>query len=228
RDKSFPFLEIVGEPGTGKSTLLEFLWKLAGREEYEGFDPSKSTPAARGRNFAQVGNLPVVLIEGDRTTDNAKQRAFDWDELKSLYNGRASRAVGIKSNNNETYEPPFRGSIVIAQNADTDGSKAFLERIIHIYTDKRGQSLQTRHAAERLEQLPVSHVSGFTLQAIMREKEIMQAFGRGYERAREELEANANIRHIRVAKNHAQLIGLLEALALVIPVSVERIEKTRT
>ncbi|TRP44087.1 hypothetical protein, partial [Salmonella enterica] len=81
--------------------------------------------------------------EGDRTTDNAKQRAFDWDELKSLYNGRASRAVGIKSNNNETYEPPFRGSIVIAQNADTDGSKAFLERIIHIYTDKRGQSIQT-------------------------------------------------------------------------------------
>lgn len=97
RDKSFPFLEIVGEPGTGKSTLIEFLWKLAGREEYEGFDPSKSTAAARGRNFAQVGNLPVVLIEGDRTTDNAKQRAFDWDELKSLYNGRASRAVGIKS-----------------------------------------------------------------------------------------------------------------------------------
>lgn len=228
RDKSFPFLEIVGEPGTGKSTLIEFLWKLAGREEYEGFDPSKSTAAARGRNFAQVGNLPVVLIEGDRTTDNAKQRAFDWDELKSLYNGRASRAVGIKSNNNETYEPPFRGSIVIAQNADTDGSKAFLERIIHIYTDKRAQSLQTRYAAERLEQIPVSHVSGFTLMATMREKEIMQAYGKGYERARRSLESNPDIRHIRIAKNHAQLTGLMEALALVVPVSVDRIEETRT
>ncbi|HAC6717029.1 TPA_asm: toprim domain-containing protein [Salmonella enterica] len=227
RDKSFPFLEIVGEPGTGKSTLIEFLWKLAGREEYEGFDPSKSTAAARGRNFAQVSNLPVVLIEGDRTTDNAKQRAFDWDELKSLYNGRASRAVGIKSNNNETYEPPFRGSIVIAQNADTDGSKAFLERIIHIYTDKRGQSIQTRHAAERLEQIPVSRVSGFTLLAAMCEKEIMDTFSRSYERARNELESDADIRHIRIAKNHAQLAGLLDALAIVVPLPVERIEKTR-
>ncbi|EOF5484535.1 bifunctional DNA primase/helicase, partial [Salmonella enterica] len=186
-----------------------------------------STAAARGRNFAQVSNLPVVLIEGDRTTDNAKQRAFDWDELKSLYNGRASRAVGIKSNNNETYEPPFRGSIVIAQNADTDGSKAFLERIIHIYTDKRGQSIQTRHAAERLEQIPVSRVSGFTLLAAMREKEIMDTFSRSYERARNELESDADIRHIRIAKNHAQLAGLLDALAIVVPLPVERIEKTR-
>lgn len=227
RDKSYPFLEIVGEPGTGKSTLIEFMWKLAGREEYEGFDPSKSTAAARGRNFAQVGNLPVVLIEGDRTADNPKQRAFDWDELKSLYNGHGSRAVGIKSNNNETYEPPFKGSIVIAQNADTDGSKAFLERIIHIYTDKNGQSLQTRHAAERLEQIPVSHVSGFTLIATKSEKVVMQAYASGYKQARGEMETNPKIRHIRIAKNHAQLVGLLEALALVISVPAERIEKTR-
>ncbi|MCP5751357.1 ATP-binding protein, partial [Klebsiella pneumoniae] len=42
--KSYPFLEVVGEPGSGKSTLLEFLWRLSGRPDYEGFDPSKSTP----------------------------------------------------------------------------------------------------------------------------------------------------------------------------------------
>lgn len=227
RWKSYPLLEIVGEPGTGKSTLIEFLWKLAGREDYEGFDPSSSSASARRRNFAQVSNLPVVLIEGDRATDNAKQRAFDWEELKKLYNGRAPGAIGIKSNNNETHEPLFKGSVVIAQNANVDGSKAILERIIHIYTDKRSQSIQTRYAAERLEQIPVSQVSGFTLLATMREKEIMKVFGQGYERARGELESNTNIRHIRIAKNHAQLVGLLEALALVVPVPVERIEKTR-
>ncbi len=96
RNKSFPFLEINGEPGTGKSTLIEFLWKLCGREEYEGFDPSKSSAAARGRNFVQVANLPVVLIEGDRDESGrpARNRAFDFDELKSLYNGHAPRALG--------------------------------------------------------------------------------------------------------------------------------------
>ncbi|WP_215244505.1 hypothetical protein, partial [Escherichia coli] len=36
--KSYPFLEICGEPGSGKSTLIEFLWRLCGRADYEGFD----------------------------------------------------------------------------------------------------------------------------------------------------------------------------------------------
>src|SRR3546814_926734 len=31
--KSFPFLEMHGLPGTGKTTLIEFLWKLMGRSE---------------------------------------------------------------------------------------------------------------------------------------------------------------------------------------------------
>ena len=85
RHKSYPFVELVGEPGAGKSTLIEFLWRLCGRSDYEGFDPSKSTMAARARNFSQVSGLPVVLIEGDRTEeDRNKQKGFDWDELKPL------------------------------------------------------------------------------------------------------------------------------------------------
>ncbi len=44
--KSYPFLEICGEPGSGKCTLIEFLWRLCGRADYEGFDASKSSAAA--------------------------------------------------------------------------------------------------------------------------------------------------------------------------------------
>ena len=41
KHKSLGFLEITGQPGAGKSTLIEFLWKLFGRAGYEGFRPEQ-------------------------------------------------------------------------------------------------------------------------------------------------------------------------------------------
>src|SRR5690606_32670331 len=49
RYQSYLFLEMTGEAGAGKTTLLNLLWKLMGREGYEGFDPMKSTKAGRSR-----------------------------------------------------------------------------------------------------------------------------------------------------------------------------------
>lgn len=229
RNKSYPFLEIVGEPGTGKSTLIEFLWKLCGREEYEGFDPSKSTAAARGRNFSQVANLPVVLIEGDRSSVEGKTknlRAFDYDELKSLYNGRASRALGIKTNNNETYEPPFKGAIVIAQNADVDGSEALLSRLIHIATDRSCQTPETTAAAVRLEQMPVQAVSGFLIKATSMADVLLAEYDKHLAIAQQQFKAQGIIKTNRISLNHAQLQALLAVLPMVVPVPPARIQQT--
>ncbi|EMQ2222827.1 toprim domain-containing protein [Citrobacter freundii] len=228
RNKSYPFLEIVGEPGTGKSTLIEFLWKLCGREDYEGFDPSKSTAAARGRNFSQVANLPVVLIEGDRQSIEGKTknlRAFDYDELKSLYNGRASRALGIKTNNNETYEPPFKGAIVIAQNADVDGSEALLSRLIHIATDRSGQTPETTAAAARLEQMPVKTVSGFLIKATSMADILLAEYDKHLAIAQQQFKAQGIIKTNRISLNHAQIQALLAVLPRVVPVPPERIQE---
>ncbi|HEO9045942.1 TPA: toprim domain-containing protein [Enterobacter kobei] len=224
--KSFPFLEFVGEPESGKSTLIEFMWKLCGRDDYEGFDPSKSTASARSRNFSQVSNLPVVLIEGDRDERTAKLAAFDYDELKSLYNGKAPRAIGIKTSGNETHEPPFMGSIVIAQNADVDGSPALLSRIIHLYTRKPQRPEITLPAAERLEHATTESVSGFIVSATSKEREFMQVFSRQYESARADM-LTRGVKYGRPVKTHAQLIAALEALPLVIPVDDLRISETR-
>ncbi|MBK1874610.1 toprim domain-containing protein [Marinobacter sp. 1-3A] len=211
--KSFPFVEIVGEAGSGKSTLIEFLWKLVGRQDYEGFDPSKATLAARARNFAQVSNLPVVLIESDRDQDSgAKQRQFDWDELKTAYNGRSVRSRGHKNNGNDTYEPPFRGAIVISQNADVNASDAVLQRIVHLKITREGHSEITKALAERLERTPMESVSGFVLQATTNENKIMKLVKDRspiYERALAEL---PDIRIHRIAKNHGQMMSLVDCL----------------
>ena len=81
-------------------------------------------------------------MEGDRDEDS-KAKKFDFDELKALYNGRSPRAIGIKNSGNETHEPPFRGSVIISQNATVNGSDAVLERIIHLYLMRAQQPLVT-------------------------------------------------------------------------------------
>ncbi|MFD2424257.1 toprim domain-containing protein [Ralstonia solanacearum] len=220
--KSYPFLELVGEPGAGKTTLIEFLWKLCGRRDYEGFDPSKSSLAARARNFAQVSNLPVVLIEADRGEEGAKQRGFDWDELKTAYNGRSTRARGVKNGGNETYEPPFRGAIVISQNAEVSASDAVLQRIVHIYCDRSAQTPATRASAEALERIAIEDVSGFLLAAVMAEKQVLETFDARVSQHENALLERPDVKTVRLAKNHGQMMALLDALRLVLPLTDEQ------
>lgn len=222
--KSFPFLEVVGDPGAGKSTLIEFLWKLLGRRDYEGFDPSKSTLAARARNFAQVAGMPVVLIEGDRGgEDKAHAKGFDWDELKTAYNGRSVRSRGVKNGGNETYEPPFRGAIVISQNADVSASPAVLQRIVHIHCDVSSHNQTTKIAAEKLERLTVEEVSGFAIKAITAESDVMKTFKESSRQYDNQLQNCGEIKSLRIIKNHAQIMALVDALAGVIPLNEDQV-----
>lgn len=210
--KSYPFLEIVGEAGSGKSTLIEFLWKLVGRSDYEGFDPNKSTLAARARIFSQVGNLPISLIESDRE-DTAKARQFDWDELKTAYNGRASRARGVKNGGNETNEPPFRGAVLISQNAAVNASEAIMQRLIHLTFDTSGHTDESKLSADALAAMPVETVSHFLVRATMAEKTVMDTVRKKSAKYEAALIALPEIRLNRIAKNHGQLMALVDALA---------------
>lgn len=221
--KSYLFLELIGEAGSGKTTLVELLWKLTGRTEYEGFDPSKATPASRARNFAQVGNLPVVLIESEREQkEGAPIKHFDWDELKTAYNGRSVRSTGVKNNGNDTREPPFRGALMIAQNNAVNASEPILQRLGHVHLTREHQTPETKLIAEQLERMPVEQLSGFLVKALQLEPEIVKLIDQrtsGYE---QELLARPGIRTVRIAKNHAQLRSLVDALALVVPLGDER------
>lgn len=217
--KSLAFLEMSGLPGTGKSTVLEFLWKTAGRENYEGFDPTKATAAAIARNLGKVSNLPVVLIEGDRSDSAPHSRRFEWEELKSLYNGRATRSRGVKNGGMETFEPLFRGAIIIAQNDAVSASPAVLERIMGLHFDKSRFSPETKAAAEKLERWPVEDLSGFVVHLLRREAEFLKIWRECYPRYVEELQRATGVGNVRLLRNHAQLAASLTAMRCILPMS---------
>ena len=223
RFESFPFVEIVGEPGSGKTTLLEALWKLVGRAGYEGFDPLKGSQVGFMRTMAQVSNLPVVLIESDREdeADGSRGRvkqAFHWDSLKSLYNGGSLRTTGVKSSGNDTYDPQFRGSLIISQNAPVQASMPIMERIVHLWFDKAHQSEAGREAALELGRLSAREMSAFLVRAITHEAAVLamvEERQRGYERQI----AAAGSKNQRIQKNHAQLMVFVDALSLACPIT---------
>ncbi|WP_439856441.1 toprim domain-containing protein [Pseudomonas yamanorum] len=217
--KSFPFLEVTGEAGAGKTTLLMFLWKLLGRE-YEGFDPSKSTRAGRQRAMGQVSNMPVVLIEGDRNEpDKAHAKGFDWDELKDFFGGGTLGTKGMKTSGNETYEPPFRGTIAISQNADVSASEAILTRIIKTHFARPDVTTESRAAADNLNLIPVEQLSHFLLMAVRSEAQIMAKFSERVLVHEQHLRKLKDIRVERIIKNHSQLMALVDCLCLICPLS---------
>lgn len=225
---SYPFLAMIGKPDTGKSTIIEFLWKLCGRQGYEGFDPSKATASARARNFAQVGNMPVVLMEGDRDQDTARGGRFDFNELKSLYNGRSTRSRGVRTSGNETYEPPFRGAVVIEQNHQVEtNDEAIPTRLVNVTFDGSGYSLDTKAAADRLTLTPMSKVSGFILAAVRKEREVLAKVASEFPTYEKLLLSDPHVGHRRISKCHAQMMALLEALALVAPLSEQQLFAAR-
>jgi hypothetical protein len=218
KQKSWPFMEYTGDQGAGKSTQIEFLWRCVGRENYEGFDPSKSTHAGRSRNFQQVANLPVVLLEGDRNSDSgAKRGVFDMDELKTAYNGRGIRAMGVKKRGAETEEPLFRAALLVSQNAQVDGSDALLSRIVYCHCTKAHFTDATEKAARRLSELEVGELAGFMDRALRAEPALLKSYFEIYEKIREDYRSRPQKVQNRLLFNHAQVAAWCWQLTSIFP-----------
>ncbi|MCE4279696.1 toprim domain-containing protein [Xanthomonas hortorum pv. vitians] len=226
--KSFPFLEATGEAGAGKTTLLTFLWKLLGRSDYEGFDPAKSSKAGRARAMGQISGMPVVLLEADRSEpDKAHAKTFEWDELKDFFGGGTLATRGVRNGGNDTYEPPFRGTIVISQNAAVDASEAILTRIVKLHFKRPQVTTESRIAADNLNALQVEELSHFLIKAVRCEGAILEKFAERVKFYEARLREKPDLRLERVIKNHAKMLALLDCLRMVITIPEEMIKATR-
>lgn len=219
RHKSLGFLEITGPPGSGKSTLIEFLWKLFGRAGYEGFDPNKGTRAFLSRSFVKVSGLPVGLIEGGREDEKRiHNRQFDFNELLVLFNGRSPRGIGRKSGGFETEEPPFLGAIYLVQNERIDAIPAVLERLMSMAIDKSLWGEGTKEAANRLEAWPMDKVSGTLVHIVRQEADFLPFFFERFDHHDKTMASRVEgLTNARPIKCHSQLAAALEALPKLFP-----------
>ncbi len=211
--RSYPFFELVGEAASGKSSLVDFLWKLLGKES-ESFNPNSSTLAGRTRHMSQVSNMPVVFNETDNENDekNAHVKRFNWDEQKDLFDGEFGRVTGIKSQDNSTKKPTFKASLMIVQNIPVLASEAILTRICHLNFDTSHHSPEGYEASVRLNTLPIKDANGFMMNAIRQSDRVLKYFNEKLSVHRTRLTRNSDIKLQRIVENHAKMMAFADCL----------------
>ncbi|MBA4766094.1 MAG: toprim domain-containing protein [Porphyrobacter sp.] len=215
RQGSLGFLEITGLPGAGKSTLVESLWRLFGRDEYEGLDPAGTTTPGLARELVKVSNLPVGLIESTRDEDKSHGKKFDPNELLVLFNGRSPRTVGRRTGGYETDSQPFQGALYLMQNERISAIPAVLQRLMSLHFDKSHFSDAGLKAAERFKQAPLSDVSGTIIHVTRKEEAWLAHYDKRFAHHFAEIRNRVSgLKEQRIALNHSQLAAGVECLPL--------------
>ncbi len=222
--KSYPFLEITGDAGTGKTTLIEFLWRLHGRVDYEGFDPSKASAIGKYRGFNKVSGFPVVLIESDHNSGHNKK--FDFEDLKDLFNGRAVYTRAVRTSGLETYDPPFRGSIIIAQNARLNASEAIMSRTIPLYFLSEDIRIENKPHIDALNLFDINTLSTYLTYILRNNKQILTDYENNWKEQEKYLLNNPKITMGRIIQNGAQMMTMFKVLTKYLPLNDEWINKT--
>jgi hypothetical protein len=200
---SFPFLQIVGTAGSGKTLLLDYLQKLNGQTPYS-HALAHATPAGRARTFASAGQRIVICEE-----QGELGQSIDWDELKPLF---SSGSVSLRSGDGRSEEVTFRGALVITANQPLDCSDAVTSRMVML--DLSATDAHTpRIRPEAIGNLNASEASAFGVEVAQSGEWIcgsLQAFLPAYKgQLTRKYGACLNA---RTALNCAQLICLIDLL----------------
>ncbi|VVS92222.1 toprim domain-containing protein [Desulfoluna spongiiphila] len=226
--RRYPFFELSGEKDTGKSDMLQLLWKCSGRDDYEGFNPRKDNPKAVRRKFNQLSNLPISLLETDygEGKENGQQQQYNFDSLKDLFNGRGTGAIGLPTKGSDIFEQPFLGALIASQNHRVTGHEATLSRIVHCHMTRAHHRAENKALAEELPARPVNAFSGFMGAALKREQLILSRTYDAFEELSPRFE-NQGLSN-RVAFCHCLVAALGHGLCVLFPDMTEELAERLT
>lgn len=211
---TYPILQINGEAGSGKTTLVDNLWKLSGVAEPDGITNRNHTFSALLAQLARAVSEPVV-IEDVANDDGGEQ--FDWQALRECY----STSLGMRADFGQPVR--FRGALVIVGT----GPNILKQRSVQVQLKHAEQAPERSAAVQALYDLHLSELEGFL--ATVKAHQDMAIFCMGKAEALAfELADKVSIElNIRDARNHAQLIALLDFLDTLFHVPADALEAAK-
>ena len=175
--------------------------------------------SGRSRTLERYSGLPCVVIEADRASDkgNAK-KSFDFNEFKDFFNGGIIRTTGIKNGGNETIEPPFRGGVLIAQNASVDSDdEAVMERIVHCHSTKAHHTSNSKALARQMASMTAEDLAGWLHKALTSERQFLETFAARLKDIHNNFQSRREPVRERIIENHAKVASGVWCLQILFP-----------
>lgn len=211
---TYPILQINGDSGSGKTTLVDNLWKLSGVAAPDGVTNRNHTFSALLAQLAKAVSEPVVI--DDVASDEGGEQ-FDWEALRECY----STSLGMRADLGQPVR--FRGALVIVGT----GPNILKQRSVEVQLKRAEQGPERSAAVQALYDLHLSELESFL--ATVKAHQDMAIFCMGKAEALAfELadQVHADIA-IRDARNHAQLIALLDFLDTLFNVPATALESAK-
>ena len=196
----FPFLSKHGDPASGKSALVTLLNAIQGREG-EGLPISQlSTKKGAIRTIGQVSGMFSALLEDNERND----RAFDYSIILTAYNRGPLQVQAAFSNDLQTRENPFLGTLLFAQNVEPFNSKAERQRVISLQFKADAITDASRAAFERLTATDKRDLAGIMQQVLANRQHFEKSWRQAYATATVDL---APLSERRILDNHALILA---------------------
>ncbi|MBB5348978.1 toprim domain-containing protein [Desulfoprunum benzoelyticum] len=195
----FPFLSLHGDPASGKSALVTTMNAIQGRD-IEGL-PITQLNSRKGltRTIGQVSGLFTALLEDS----HRNEKGFDYSILLTAYNRGPLQVQAAFSNDLQTKEAPFLGSLLFCQNTEPFNTKQEKQRVISLHFQAEQLTDNSRKAYTRIIDTDNKELAGI-LRQVLTHRQHFAAWGKEYEKAIEDL---SPMDERRILQNHALILA---------------------
>jgi hypothetical protein len=195
----FPFLSLYGDPASGKSALTVFINSIQARDG-EGLPITQlNTKKGLTRTIGQLSGLFTALLEDSDRND----RAFDYSILLTAFNKGPLQVQASFSNDLQTKEAPFQGSLLFCQNTEPFTSKQEKQRVISLHFLADQLTDTSRAAYAKIMTMDKRETAGIIQQALLHRPHF-SAWDKEYQKAMADL---APMSEQRILQNHALVLA---------------------
>lgn len=202
----FPFITLYGDSQSGKSSLSEILSRVQGIND-EGITMSKiNTKKGEIRKISQFNSLSVALIEGQE-----RGTKFDYKMVLPLFNNNILQHRAKFSNDSETTDLEFLGTLMFIQNSDVFKTKQEKERVIHLkFIADEDKFKSTIHKYYEIKNIPVSQFPNVFVEVMKHKDDILNLWFKKYEKAKNYL--REFVMDNRISEVHAVVLAMYQVL----------------